>query len=82
MKKFIVEGMVVLFLSLIMSIGVFVKADDFTDVGRLYDKAVSENIIDPRLYPKSAWERDEQNQMKPSYELYKQTVSQSTTYEE
>ena len=49
MKKIMVEGMVALFLNLIMSIGVFVKADDFTDVRRLYDKAVSENIIEPRF---------------------------------
>ena len=34
------------------------------------------------LYPKSAWEKDEQTKMRPSYELYKQTVSQTTTYEE
>lgn len=61
--------------------GSSVKADEFSDVGSLYDKAVSENIIDPNLYPKADWEQDEVSKMRPSYEQYK-TSDPSTNYEE
>ncbi|MDN6024471.1 MAG: hypothetical protein L0I32_12025, partial [Lactobacillus sp.] len=44
------------------------------------DKAVNENIIDPNLYPKANWEKDEISTMRPSYEEYKNYDS-SITYE-
>lgn len=49
---------------------------------QLYDKGVSQNIIDPNLYPKAQWEQDETSKMKPSYEVFKTEVSDTTSYEE
>lgn len=53
MKKFKIGSLVALLLGLVLFTGLLVNADEFTDIGSLYDKAVSENIIDPNLYPKA-----------------------------
>ena len=80
MKKFKIGGLIALLLGLVLFTGLIVNADEFTDVGSLYDKAVNENIIDPNLYPKANWEKDEISTMRPSYEEYKNYDS-SITYE-
>lgn len=80
MKKFKIGSLVALLLGLVLFTGLLVNADEFTDIGSLYDKAVSENIIDPNLYPKANWEKDEISIMRPSYEEYKNYDS-SITYE-
>lgn len=80
MKKFKIGSLVALLLGLVLFTGLIVNADEFTNVGSLYDKAVNENIIDPNLYPKANWEKDEISTMRPSYEEYKNYDS-SITYE-
>ncbi|WP_260356183.1 hypothetical protein [Lactococcus cremoris] len=80
MKKFKIGSLVALLLGLVLFTGLLVNADEFTDIGSLYDKAVSENIINPNLYPKANWEKDEISIMRPSYEEYKNYDS-SITYE-
>ncbi|WP_240338603.1 hypothetical protein [Lactococcus lactis] len=80
MKKFKIGSLIALLLGLVLFTGLIVNADEFTDVGSLYDKAVKENIIDPNLYPKANWEKDEISTMRPSYEEYKNYDS-SITYE-
>lgn len=57
MKKFKIGSLIALLLGLVLFTGLIVNADEFTDVGGLYDKAVNENIIDPNLYPKANWEK-------------------------
>lgn len=80
MKKFKIGSLVALLLGLVLFTGLIVNADEFRDIGSLYDKAVNENIIDPNLYPKANWEKDEISTMRPSYEEYKNYDS-SITYE-
>ncbi len=58
-KKFKIGSFNLFVLALIFITVVSVKADEFSNVGSLYDKAVSENIIDPNLYTKVNWEKDE-----------------------
>ena len=53
MKKFKIGGLIALLLGLVLFTGLIVNADEFTDVGGLYYKAVNENIIDSNLYPKA-----------------------------
>lgn len=72
MKKIKIGTLISLVGALVLLTGVSANADEFTNVGSLYDKAVSENIIDPNLYPKSNWEKDELSAMRPSYEQYKE----------
>ena len=55
MKKFKIGSLIALLLGLVLFTGLIVNADEFTNVGSLYDKAVNENIIDPNLYPKANW---------------------------
>lgn len=80
MKKFKIGSLIALLLGLVLFTRLIVNADEFTDVGGLYDKAVNENIIDPNLYPKANWEKYEISTMRPSYEEYKNYDS-SITYE-
>lgn len=79
---FKIGSFLLLILSIVLLSRSYVSADEFSNVGNIYDKAVSENIIDPSLYSKSNWEKDEVSQMRPSYEEYKQDLSSATTYEE
>lgn len=81
MKKLKIGTIISLALGFILFTGTYASADEFTNVGILYDKAVSQNIIDPNLYPKANWEKDEISSMRPSYEQYKEYDS-STNYEE
>ncbi|MDG4976924.1 hypothetical protein [Lactococcus lactis] len=80
MKKFKIGSLIALLFGLVLFTGIYANADEFTNVGSLYDKAVNENIIDPNLYPKANWEKDEISTMRPSYEEYKNYDS-SITYE-
>ncbi|MCT0509792.1 hypothetical protein [Lactococcus lactis] len=80
MKKLKIGTLMSLVTALVLLTGVSASADEFTNVGSLYDKAVSENIIDPNLYPKTNWEKDERSTMRPSYEQYKKYDS-SINYE-
>lgn len=68
-----------LFLLLMPSIKV--KASEETP-SQLYDKAVNENIINPNIYPKVQWEKDESTKMRPSYDVFKKEISESTSYPE
>ncbi|KSU21914.1 C40 family peptidase [Lactococcus lactis] len=81
MKKFKIGILISLVGALVLFSGIVASADEFSNVGGLYDKAVSENNIDPNLYPKENWEKDEISTMRPSYEQYK-TSDPSTNYEE
>lgn len=82
MKKLKIGTLISLVGALVLLTGVSASADEFTNVGSLYDKAVSENIIDPGLYSKNQWEKDESTKMRPSYEVFKKEVSEETSYAE
>lgn len=78
MKKIFI-AILSLVMTLLLVLPISAKAET---PSQLYDKAVSQNIIDPNLYPKTQWEQDEASKMKPSYEVFKSEVSDTTSYEE
>lgn len=57
MKKFKLGSFISLVFAFALFTGISANADEFTNVGSLYDKAASQNIIDPNLYPKENWEK-------------------------
>lgn len=59
-----------------------VLADEVFDASSTYDQAVKNQIIDPNIYPKDVWESDEVKYMKPSYEQFKNELSETTSYQE
>lgn len=42
---------------------------------QLYDKAVSESIINPNISPKAQWEKNESTKMRLSYDVFKKEIS-------
>ncbi len=80
MKKIKVGSIILLTLGVVLFSRNYASADEFSNIGSLYDKAVSEKIIDSTLYPKANWINDEISIMRPSYEEYKK-VNPSTSYE-
>lgn len=78
MKKIFI-GILALVLTLFIFLPINAKAET---PSQIYDKAVSQKIIDPNLYPKAQWEQDETSKMKPAYEVFKTEVSDTTSYEE
>lgn len=80
MKKIKIGSIILLTLGVVLFSRSYASADEFSNVGNLYYKAVGEKIIDSTLYSKANWINDEISIMRPSYEEYKK-VDPSTSYE-